>query len=308
MRRFAILGAPSSAGANAPGLEFSPAHLRQCGLNLALVERGASVTDYGDCEPRVYRPDRQADARNLETATAVAHDVHTRARLLLQREEFVLLLGGDCTVTIGLVAAAREQVENLGLAYLDSQTDLNTPATTDTGILDSMGLAHMLGCARNTLADFGSLSPLVEGSRVLAFGYHPDRITAAEDALLAEIPIRQYPVTEVAGRAAATAGRARTELEAACDGFILHFDIDVIDFTEFPAADAPVYRGFGLGFDDALASLATFAESKKCIGLAVTEFNPDRDRSGELGRRFVHALAKSLIPGAILQDRGLSRV
>ena len=57
----------------------------------------------------------------------------------------VLVLGGDCTVELGTVAGALSQEENIGLVYIDLDTDLNTPESTEDGALDWMGVAHMLG-------------------------------------------------------------------------------------------------------------------------------------------------------------------
>lgn len=296
MRHIIITGAPSSAGANAPGLERSPHHLRMCGLSYELAARGIKVTDFGDCTEALYIGDEtNKDARNFAEALRAATEVRQRTRVALAEEGLILLLGGDCTVSIGLVAAAAERHNRLGLAYLDSQTDLNTPETTDTGILDSMGLAHMLGCTQNALAGLGGKVPLMAAERVVAFGYHPERITEAEHAVLEAKPIGRYPATIVAGNAKAQAQDAVRALEASCDVFIAHFDVDMIDFAAFPVADAPVYRGFGLGFDDAFDALGVFLRSPKCIALSVTEFNPDRDRSRELGRRFVAALADALV-------------
>jgi arginase len=223
-----------------------------------------------------------------------ATEVRRRAHVALAEDGRIVLLGGDCTVSIGLVAAAAETHDRLGLAYLDSQTDLNTPETTDTGILDSMGLAHLLGCTDNALAQLGGQAPLLFAERVIAFGYHPQRITEAEHAVLAAKPVGCYPATIVAGNAKAQARDALRALEANCDAFITHFDVDIIDFAAFPVADAPVYRGFGLSFGDAFDALTIFLRSPKCIALSVTEFNPDRDRSRDHGRRFVAALADAL--------------
>ena len=52
-----IVGAPTSAGAYAPGQEDGPAALREQGLVAALEAAGATVTDAGDVERFRWRPD-----------------------------------------------------------------------------------------------------------------------------------------------------------------------------------------------------------------------------------------------------------
>lgn len=293
--KLSILGIPSSAGANMPGSEAAPFHLRNCGLNHHLVSRGTRVLDYGDCDKYSYQPDPEnISARNLKGAVAASKTVLERTEPMFSRGEKVLLIGGDCTVTIGLVAAAIKTYPNLGMAYLDSSTDLNTPETTSEGILDSMGMAHILGFVDNNLSRIGSRFPLLDPKQVSAYGYHPDRLQIIEHDYLKAHPIHQYPGTEVTGNISETAEEARQRLENTCDAFIVHFDVDVIDFGEFPVADMPVYRGFGLKFEEALEALRIYASSKKCIAVSLTEFNPDRDKDGKLGKEYVEALAKAL--------------
>ena len=57
----------------------------------------------------------------------------------------LLVLGGDCTVELGTVAGASVDTEDLGLIYIDLDTDLNTPESVEDGALDWMGVAHLLG-------------------------------------------------------------------------------------------------------------------------------------------------------------------
>jgi hypothetical protein len=54
--------------------------------------------------------------------------------------------------------------------------DLRTPATNPTGILDSMGVAHMVGepGAAEGLARIGPRFPLIKDERVVLFGYEPN--------------------------------------------------------------------------------------------------------------------------------------
>jgi arginase len=156
MKRYALIGAPSSAGANTAGLEGGPAHFRKCGILAEFALRDIQLSDHGDCPEAVFTTDpMDRTARNLAAVAAAARNVRAHCEMALSRGEVVILIGGDCTVSVGLVTAAGRKVKRLGLIYMDSQTDLNTPATTDTGILDSMGLAHMLGFVTNPLSALG---------------------------------------------------------------------------------------------------------------------------------------------------------
>jgi arginase len=76
--------------------------------------------------------------REAVVAFAVAvSDAYTRG-------EDVPVLGGDCIVELGTVAGALDEGSSVDLIYIDLDGDLNSPATGD-GVLDWMGLAHILG-------------------------------------------------------------------------------------------------------------------------------------------------------------------
>lgn len=291
----ALLGAPTSCGANASGLERAPVHLRRCGMLMELSDRGLLVDDVGDIVSRRYQTDRHnRTARNLGAVVDVAREIRGRALDLLAQRRRLVLLGGDCTVTCGLVSAGADYSPRFGLIYIDSQTDLNTPAESATGILDSMGLAHMLGAVDNDLSRLANAFPMLDPNGLVAFGFHPERINDVEHRLLSDFKIASYPATQITGAVRLHAIDALMRMEANCDAYFVHFDVDVIDFCAFPVADAPVYRGFGLEFQEALSAVSILCGSSKCLGLAVTEFNPDRDEEGALGRQLVRALADAL--------------
>jgi hypothetical protein len=61
------------------------------------------------------------------------------------------------------------------LLYLDGHVDLNTPATTPTGIFDGMGLAHIIGAADEVdeLSRIGPRYPLLPDDKIALVGYNP---------------------------------------------------------------------------------------------------------------------------------------
>ena len=141
-----IIGAPSSAGAYAPGQEKAPEALRAAGLLECLRAHGINVNDRGDVPGFRWRADRaNPRAMNADQVVIVAKATATRVAAALAEGSATLVLGGDCTVELGTVAGALLGTESVGLVYIDLDTDLNTPESTDDGALDWMGVAHMLG-------------------------------------------------------------------------------------------------------------------------------------------------------------------
>src|SRR5688572_11013148 len=105
--RLAIIGAPSSAGAYAPGQEQAPAALRDAGLLELLSARGIRVEDHGDTSGFRWQADKtNPRAMNAGAVATVARATADRVASALAANAAVLVLGGDCTVELGTVAGA----------------------------------------------------------------------------------------------------------------------------------------------------------------------------------------------------------
>ena len=145
-KKIALIGAPSSAAAFSAGSEKAPAVLRAAGLAEKLQATGYEVVDYGDCAPRLFADDDEhRRARNLTEIVAGLNDLKTRAELAVKSGAFVLVLGGDCAQVIGLLSGARRYYKHLNLLWFDRDADLNTPASTPSGRIDGMVVAHIIG-------------------------------------------------------------------------------------------------------------------------------------------------------------------
>jgi arginase len=135
--RLVIIGAPSSAGAYAPGQEKAPAALRAAGLLEFLSAGGITVDDLGDISGFRWRADKaNPRAMDANVAAAVAKATAEQVASALAADGAVLVLGGDCTVELGTVAGALRGTPSVGVVYIDLDTDLNTPESTRDGALD----------------------------------------------------------------------------------------------------------------------------------------------------------------------------
>ncbi len=297
-RTIALIGVPSSAGAHWPGQEKTPQFLRNAGLVARLESAGLAVIDYGDLPLLRFHPDPQhRHQQNLAAVVDVSRRVADRVDTALQRGALPLVIGGDCTIGLGVIAGYLRHEQNLGLLYFDGHVDLNTPATSTSGILDSMGVAHMIGepGTADDLSHLGGRFPLMPVDQIVLFAYNPGEINASERDLLAQHLWLHFPLSSVQANVRHAAAEAVKLLEKRAERFVVHFDVDVIDFTDLPIADVPQFSR-GLMFQDAMACLSVFASSPKFGGLTVTEFNPDHtDQEGLLAVTFLENLARSLV-------------
>jgi arginase len=308
VRTVAVIGVPTSAGAFAPGQEQAPAALREAGLIEALADAGLTVDDHGDSELWRWRPDREEPrAQNLGRVVSIVRETEGRVAEAAAEAEVTLVLGGDCTVGIGTVAGqvlpAPEEAldeegddERVGLLYFDTHADLNVPAAVQEGALDWMGLAHMLGVegARPELVEAGGRAPLLDPDQVLLFGWGPEQATAFEAAQVRRLGIVRENVEEVAADPEGAAVGALALLEPRCDRLLVHFDVDVVDFTDTPLSEN-WGRNEGLAFETALRALRALLASPKLAALTITELNPDHTEEGsDAIERLVAAVAEGL--------------
>jgi arginase len=267
-----IIGAATSAGAYSPGQEQAPAAFRRHGLVEALRSLGGAVRDHGDVTQFKWRPDlSRPQAMNLEAVRDACNLVASHVAAAIAAQEDVLVLGGDCTVELGTIAGANAAGARVGLVYMDFDADLNTPDTSD-GALDWTGVAHLLdipGC-EPSLARLGPTRPMLVPRQLLYFAV--ENITPPEAAIIGEHAIEIVSRTEALDNIEAAAARA-ADWAARFDCVLIHFDVDVLSFIDFPIAEN-VRRCNGLKLEQAAFVLKRLTTLPQWRGLTITEVNP----------------------------------
>jgi arginase len=300
MPNWAVLGVPSSAGAHAPGQERAPEAFRRAGLVKLLEEHGLIVDDHGDLPKVRWTPDTSAPrAQHADLVAAVAESVAAEVRIACTDNDAVLVLGGDCTIEVGVVAGFCESHARVGLIYLDAGPDLNVPSSVRMGFLDWMVSAHLLGLPEATepLSHVGPRFPLLKPDEIVYVGAVPDELTEWERTLVDDMDLRVIWCDQVRADPIGSARLALSELEDRVDRIVVHFDVDVIDFLNFPAADFPTINA-GITLANAMDCIGTFARHRKFGALTICEFNPDHvDEAQHLVRQFVENLI-AVLPGS----------
>ncbi|MBL7256834.1 arginase family protein [Paractinoplanes lichenicola] len=294
-RRWTVLGVPSSAGAHTPGVEQGPAALREAGLINNLRAGGHDIEDRGDVRGFRWRPDpARQTGQNAATVAAVADDVATAVAAILADGRVPLVLGGDCSITVGVLAGFDRAAREPALLYMDGGPDLFTPETRPNGNLDAMGMAHLLRLPGH-LPEVAAVGEPLTPARVVSFGDGlPDDGPDQERDLLQELSITRITAADVHRDTRAAAERA---LAAAGESFVLHFDVDVLRFTDMPIADVPDSGGdpIGLTLHEAMTCLSVFASGgDRLAALVITEVNPDHAPDRAVLDDFATAVATAL--------------
>jgi arginase len=291
-KKIALIGAPSSAAAFLAGTEKAPAALRAAGLVQRLQSAGYEVIDHGDCAVRHFaEDDDNRRARNLKEIVAGLNDLKLRAEIAVKSGALVLVLGGDCAQVIGLLTGARRYYKRLSLLWFDRDADLNTPATTPSGRIDGMVVAHIIGKGAPELVRFWGEPPLVREPDITLFGL--ERVDVPEQEFLDKSPMRRVSAEVVQAKGAGEASKTTLmQMHADARQFILHVDSDVIAQEEFPAVNVP--GSGGLAFADVRSALMEFVKNPNLLGLDVAQYNPDKDTDGSGAKKLVDMLVEAL--------------
>ncbi|HEV2593676.1 MAG TPA: arginase family protein [Sphingomicrobium sp.] len=272
--RMSVLGAPVSAGAYAPGQEKAPAALRGAGLVRALEDAGLRPTDLGDIDHFRWRLDAQRpQGMHPDVVARAAAQVAKQLAPVLADDGAAFVIGGDCTVEIGTVAAAAAAGGDFGLIYIDLDADLNTPASTSDGAFDWMGVAHMLGIEGTdpTLTSGLGPVPLLDPRQLLYFA--TANVRPFEREIIDRLGIAEIPLAQVAADPKGAAAQA-VRWARGFDRLLVHLDADVLDYAKFPLAEN-TRRGVGLDYAQLIASLAPLLQAPNWRVLTLTEINPD---------------------------------
>lgn len=293
MANINILGYPSSAGAYCVGVEHGPAALRDAGLIGALRAAGHQVDDLGDLAVHVWKPDRERPlAQNLDEEVGALSALAEAAAPLVATDARLLVLGGSCTVALGMCAAVAGAGIEPHLVYVDRHLDLNTPSSTTEGSLSWMGMAHALALpgAEVPLVEVAGHGPLLQAAHL---GYLGVDLAAAttewEREQVERLGISVTTQAELVADPTTAALKARGALP---DGpFVVHVDVDVLDFLDAPLAENVNGRNSGPTLVQLGEALTALLREPGFIGMSIGQLVPAHAASDptSLGR-FVKAL------------------
>jgi arginase len=296
-RTIAYVGVPTSLGSYSPGQEKAPQAFRKEGFPEMLRKEGLTVVDYGDLPVRRWRPDKKnLLAQHWESVVACVQETEAHLSEAVSQRHVPVVIGGNCTIELGVIAANLRKCQSLGLIYLDLHADMNTPASTADGALDWMGMAHMLGLngAIPELAGCGPHYPLLSPSQVHLMGFDPDSATEWERSAIRDRAIATANLTDVVRSPAECADTILSKWAAKFERFLVHFDVDVVDFNDLPLAEN-YSKNKGLSYDHTLELLEVLLKSPRFAGLTLTEINPEHGaEDGSTIRRFAQDLSRLL--------------
>lgn len=273
-----------SLGVNQFGAELGPPAL-DGGLRLRVSAHGKATR----LRPLVWAPvapslapPRYGDPqlKNREPILATSRCVAELVTAALSCDDLALVLGGDHALSIGSIAGAAAACERLGVLWIDTHADLNTPETTPSGNIHGMPMAIALGHGDPSLTTIGGPTPCVRAEDTIMIGLRD--LDPGEEVFLARANLRAHRMADLdahGGFVAVLSGAIADLRASGVDAVHLSFDLDVLDPSCFTATNTP--SPGGLIVREALAGLRVLRESELPIrSVDWVELNPLLDTRG----------------------------
>jgi len=285
----ALIGVPFNSSGGTAGEARAPAALRAAGLVDALATWG-KADDAGDVSfaPPVRARDPATGIIGASALVEMVTAVRDAVGGALDAGRFPVVVGGECPLLLGCLAAARDRHGRIGLLFVDGHEDAWPPLRSTTGESADMELGFATSQAIPTgMPTLDALLPLVAPEDTAAFG--PRNGQEIAGASVASVAGRVGSFLDAAAlRAAGVVPpiAAATERFAATTGrWWFHLDLDVLATDSLAAIRYP--QPGGLSWHELDAGAATALTVPGALGLDLTIYNPDLDPSGDGGARIV---------------------
>lgn len=297
-----IIGVPLDLGASRRGTDAGPSAVRVAGLSGAIEKLGYEVIVQSDIQVPAMET-RQAGSRKtrfkneiLEVCTNLA----IATRDTLDAGQIPLVIGGDHSIAMGTISGVsahfREKNAEIGLIWFDAHGDLNLPATSPTGNIHGMPLAHLLGYGDRKLANILEPSPAVKPENVVLVGVRD--IDEHERKFINDSGVMVFTMRDIDELGMTHVCREALRIvNADTAGFHISFDVDGCDPAVMPGSGTLVPGG--VSFREAHQLLENCADTGRMTSMEVVELNPFLDQANVSAERAV-ALVQSAFGRSIL--------
>jgi arginase len=277
-----IVSAPSILGLQSDGVEKLPAALLSRGLQQRLHVTKSVVEIPTLNHLRSSLRDEKIHILNWQPLRNFSIDLRNTIKAMISTEKFMLVLGGDCSILIGIMSALKS-LGTYGLFFVDAHADFYEPEKSITGEAADMDLAIVTGRGPDTLTNINDDTPYVKDEHVIHIGQRDWEETKkfnSQDIRQTQIKcfnlafIEQYGIEKL-----------MNEIDSyikdlSLDGFWIHFDTDVLDDNINPAVDYRIPGG--LSSESCERILSDLIKKYSIVGMSVTIFNSNLDNDGKI--------------------------
>lgn len=272
-----ILGVPLDLGQARRGVDMGPSAVRAAGLNAAVKALGHQVEDAGNVHVKIPEEQHFGDrrAKYLNEIAETCQDVADRVGQALEAGCFPLSLGGDHSIAIGTISGVakfyHDRGQSVGCLWIDAHADMNTPETSPSGNVHGMPFAALLGYGPEALTKIAGFAPKLRAEHCVLIGARD--LDSRERRIVKDSGVHVLTMREVDEQGMrAVMEKSLALARQGTAGFVVSWDMDVVDPVEAPGVGTPV-RG-GVTFREAHLAMEMIADSKSMLALELVEINP----------------------------------
>jgi arginase len=279
LHKIGIVGVPFNSSGLTSGVARAPAVLRAHGL-IEQLSKVSDVRDYGDVGFATLQPTRDpiSGIKSLQATVSMVPAVEAAVSRVLADDRFPLILGGDCPVMLGGLAAVHNRSGRVGLMFVDGHEDAYPPHSSPTGEAADMEFAFAIGLyLEDAPRDFASRFPLVQPTDTVIIGARDSADLKHDKVVSLASKVRVISSVEAQTRNGAVLAREElARLEAiGVSGVWLHTDLDVLSSEALAAVDYRQPGGFS--WDRLTGMVQAVIRGPSTVGWDVTIYNPDLD-------------------------------
>lgn len=282
-----IIGVPFNGDGTTPEIENPAQTFRDEGLISLLKKERHQVSDIGDLSIPSYTNKRDSITQVLNFSAWRDMSVRLSKTLddLLDKDTLPIVLGGDCSILVGILDAFNARDLSLNLFFLDGHADFHDINSSSTGEPADMELAALTGYLPKEIVTMTGRGPLLNKGNVVVYGINEydlidtSNIDVIDRKLILEKGIESTFYTGL------------SLLHDTNLPLWLHFDVDVMDRAIMPAVHYPVEKG--LSYNEALELFTLLKNTSKLVGMSIACYHPNLD-IGKKGMKTLLSLLSEL--------------
>ena len=207
----------------------------------------------------------------------------------IKEEYFPILIGGDHSVSVASALASAKTKNNIGIIWIDAQTNYNTFETTVTGNIQGLSLSAITGYKNHELRYFYD-GNIIQPSKTVVIGARgideaeKENIKYSGITVFTTNDIKEKGIEIIMEEAFKIAGE-KTE------GIHISYDLDIIDPEIAPGVSIPEFDG--IKEEDAMKiNELIIKHMDEVISYDLVEFNPLRDQDRKTEQIAINLLAQ----------------
>jgi arginase len=278
---YRLLGVPLRAGSLLPGNENDAQAYREVQLLKRLEAAGCKAIDDGDIAIPSYLPHHSIPPIRSWPAPRIAWECVSErvVPLLNQPLQVPLLIGCDCSVVIGTTEALiRASAQDIHVLYVDG--DFDDAAPEPERCQSAASCAVWLLTQKSPFWNGPPLGP----SQVSVIGWTNPSRSASGIGSMSLAEVRRAGPREAALQA--------LKAVPASAALLLHFDIDVLQKRDMPAAYFPHTEGLSLS--ECKELLGVFLKDPRIRIIEISEYASLRDLDQDYVNKLVDLLSEGL--------------